>query len=52
MVILNAFAGRKPEGIIPQAATVSALPYRFADRDFAFNASVSRFRGGALLTSD
>ena len=30
----------------------AAVPYRFADRAFAFNASVSRFRGGALVTSD
>ena len=36
----------------PQAATVLAVSYRFADRVFAFNASVSRFRGGALVTSD
>jgi len=35
-----------------QAATVLAVPYRFADRVFAFNASVSRSRGGALVTSD
>ena len=37
---------------IRQAATVLAVPYRFADRVFAFNASVSRFRDGALVTSD
>jgi len=37
---------------IRQAATVLAVPYRFADRVFAFNASVSRSRGGALVTSD
>jgi hypothetical protein len=37
---------------IRQAATVLAVSYRFADRVFAFNASVSRFRGGALVTSD
>ena len=37
---------------IRQAATALAVPYRFADRVFAFNASVSRFRDGALVTSD
>jgi hypothetical protein len=37
---------------ICQAATLLAIPYRFADRVFAFNASVSRFRGGAFVTSD
>ena len=37
---------------IRQAATVLAVPYRFAVRVFAFNASVSRLRGGALATSD
>jgi len=34
-----------------QATTALGVPYRFADRAFAF-ASVSRFRGGALVTSD
>jgi hypothetical protein len=37
---------------IRQAATVFAVPYRFADRVLAFNASVSRSRGGAFVTSD
>lgn len=37
---------------IRQAATVLAVPYRLADRVFAFKVSVSRSRGGALVTSD
>jgi hypothetical protein len=37
---------------IRQAATVLAVPYRFADRAFAFNASVPRSRGGASVTKD
>jgi len=36
---------------IRQAATALAVPYRFADRVFALNASVSRSRGGSLETS-
>src|SRR3954470_12413509 len=38
--------------IMRQAATVLAVPLRFADRIFAFNASISRSRGGAFVTSD
>jgi len=35
-----------------QAARPLAVPKRFADRAFAFNASVSRSRGGEFVTSD
>jgi hypothetical protein len=48
---MNLFPNQQP-WTIRQAATVLAVPYRFADRAFAFNASVSRFRAGALVTSD
>lgn len=49
--LMKLFDERRP-WTIRQAAMVLAVPYRFADRVFAFSVSVSRSRAGALVTSD